>query len=121
MRVAKLAAEQNLVISTSQLRACGLSGSALTLRTRRGTLHRVHRGAYSVVHPEALTLKGRVTAAAPAAGRGAVASGWATAAWWDLLAWDGRDPEVTVPGDSGRKIDGIVTHRTRLDRRDIWF
>ena len=113
MRVAKLAAEQNLVVSTDQLRACGLSGSALTLRTRRGTLHRVHRGAYSVVRPDALTAKGRVTATALAAGRGAVASGWGAGAWWALVEWDGRAPEVTVPGDGGRRIAGIVTQRTR--------
>lgn len=121
MRLARLAAEQNMVVAVSQLHACGLKGRAITLRTRRGTLHRVHRGVYSVVHPDALTLEGRLTAAVVACGPGAILSHFAAGAWWRLVTWDGRIPEVTVPGDGGRRIDAIRVHRTRgLDRRDIW-
>jgi hypothetical protein len=121
VQVARLAAEQNTIISTRQLRACGLSSGAITLRTRRGTLHSVYRGVYAVVRPEALTVKGRLTAAVLACGEDAVLSHRAAAAWWELLPWDERDPEVIVRGDRGRKIDGIRPHRTRgLDRRDVW-
>lgn len=121
VRVAQRAAEQNAVIATRQLLACGLTSDAITVRTRRCTLHRVYRGIYSVVHPDALTLHGRLTAAVLACGPGAVLSHHAAAAWWELVAWDGRDPEVTVPRDGGRRIDGIRVHRSRcLDGRDVW-
>ena len=119
--VARRAAEQNAVIATRQLRACGLTSDAITVRTRRCALHRLYRGVYSVVHPDALTLQGRLTAAVLACGPGAVLSHHAAAAWWELVAWDGRDPEVSVARDGGRKIDGIRVHRTRcLDARDVW-
>lgn len=121
MRIALLAAQQNAVVSTRQLAACGLTSPAITRRTRRGTLHRVYRGAYSIVSADALSLQGRLTAAVLACGGGAILSHWAAAAWWELVTFDGRDPEVTVPGDGGRKIDGIRAHRRRgLDRRDVW-
>lgn len=121
VRVARRAAEQNAVIATRQLHACGLTSDAITVRKRRCALHRVYRGVYSVVYPEALTLQGRLTAAVLACGPGAVLSHHAAAAWWELVAWDGRDPEVTVARDGGRKIDGIRVHRTRcLDARDVW-
>lgn len=121
MRVARFAAEQNAVVSIRQLRACGLTSDAITVRTRRGTLHRVYRGVYSVVSPDALTVKGRLTAAVLACGAGASLSHWAAGAWLQLVEWDERTPDVTVSGDGGRKIGGIRVHRTRgLDRRDIW-
>lgn len=121
MRVARIAAEQNAVVSTRQLEACGLTSRAITLRTRRGTLHRVHRGVYSVVSRDVLTMRGRMTAAVLACGAGAILSHWAAGAWWKLVEWDERDPEVTVPGGGGRKVGGIRVHRTRgLDRRDVW-
>ena len=46
--VARLAAEQNGVASARQLQACGLNSSAITVRVRRGQLHRIHRGVYAV-------------------------------------------------------------------------
>lgn len=121
MRVARLAAEQNAVVSVRQLHDCGLKGRAITLRTRRGTLHRVYRGVYAVVHPDALSVEGRLTAAALACGPGAVLSHISAATWWRLVPWRERAPQVTVPGDGGRKIAGIEVHRTRsLDSRDTW-
>ncbi|MEA2221914.1 MAG: hypothetical protein QOH83_290 [Solirubrobacteraceae bacterium] len=121
MLVARHAAGQNAVVSARQLQECGLTSRAITLRTRRGTLHRVYRGVYSVVGREALTMKGRMTAAVLACGAGAILSHWAAGAWWQLVEWDERDPEVTVRGGGGRKVDGIRVHRTRgLDRRDVW-
>jgi len=121
MRVARRAAAQNAVVSTRQLEECGLTSGAITLRTRRGTLHRVYRGVYSVVSRDALTMRGRMTAAVLACGAGAILSHWAAAAWWSLVEWDERDPEVTVPGGGGRKVDGIRVHRTRgLACRDVW-
>lgn len=119
--MARLAAEQNTIVTARQLYSCGLSSGAVTLRTRRGTLHRVYRGVYSVVSEDALTMKARLTAAVLACGDGAVLSHRSAGAWWELVAFDERHPEVTVPGDRGRAIDGIHVCRTRgLDPRDVW-
>jgi hypothetical protein len=76
---------------------------------------------YSVVGREALTMRGRMTAAVLACGAGGILSHWAAGAWWQLVEWDERAPEVTVRGGGGRKVDGIRVHRTRgLDRPDVW-
>ncbi|HWI08699.1 MAG TPA: DUF559 domain-containing protein [Solirubrobacteraceae bacterium] len=119
--MARLAAEQNTIVTARQLYACGLSSGAVTLRTRRGTLHRVYRGVYSVVGEDSLTMKARLTAAVLACGDRAVLSHRSAGAWWELIAYGERHPEVTVPGDGGRAIDGIRVRRTRgLDPRDVW-
>lgn len=119
--MARLAGEQNTIVTARQLYACGLSSGAITLRTRRGTLHRVHRGVYSVVREDSLTMKARLTAAVLACGDGAVLSHRSAGAWWGLIAFDERHPEVTAPRDGGRAIDGIRARRTRgLDSRDVW-
>jgi hypothetical protein len=118
--VAELAAEQNAVISTRQLAACGIDSDAITVRLRRGQLHRVHRGVYAV-GTGLLTLRGELTAAVLACGDGAVLSHHAAGAWWELLAWEPRRPEVIVPGGAGRGLAGIRPRWSRsLDRRDVW-
>jgi predicted transcriptional regulator of viral defense system len=43
---ARLAARQHGVVSRAQLRALGLSDSAVSSRFGAGRLHRVHRGVY---------------------------------------------------------------------------
>ena len=66
-------------------------------------------------------MKGRLSAAVLACGKCAVLSHWSAGAWHALVQWDDREPEVTVPGNCGRKIDGIRPHRSRaLDERDVW-
>jgi hypothetical protein len=66
-------------------------------------------------------MRGRMTAAVLACGAGGILSHWAAGAWWQLVEWDERAPEVTVRGGGGRKVDGIRVHRTRgLDRPDVW-
>jgi predicted transcriptional regulator of viral defense system len=118
--VAALAAEQNAVVSTRQLAACGIDSDAITVRVRRGQLHRVHRGVYAV-GCGLLTLRGELTAAALACGQGAVLSHRAAAAWWELLAWEPRSPDVIVPGGAGRRLAGIRPRWSRsLERRDVW-
>ena len=119
MRVARLAAEQDGVIATRQLRACGLSARAIAVRVRRGNLHRVVRGVYAVGH-RALTTNGLFTAGVLACGDDAVLSDHAAAAYHAMLAWTRRDVEVIVPRSAGRAIDGVRAHRRRLDPRDVW-
>src|SRR5215216_5184422 len=51
LRVARLASEHWGVLSTDELRACGLSYKAVEGRVANGQLHRLHRGVYAVGHP----------------------------------------------------------------------
>lgn len=118
LRVAQKAAAQLGVISTAQLRDCGLNSQAIALRVRAGRLHRVHRGVYAVGH-SALTLNGRFLAAVLACGPGAVLSHFSAAALWGFMRWDDRLIEVTVEG-CARRVDGVVVHRSRsLRSRDV--
>jgi hypothetical protein len=108
------------VLSTAELRACGLSHDAIAVRVRTGHLHLLHRGVYSVGHAKP-SLEGRFLAAVKACGASAVLSHYSAAALWGLVGWDERYPEVTVVGTVPRAHGGIRVHRTRelsdLDRR----
>lgn len=119
LRVAWVAAEQHGVVSNRQLNACGLDNDAIMRRVRSGRVHRVHRGVYAVGH-DALSLQGRFMAAVLACGRAAVLSHLAAAAHWGFVAWEERQPEVTVAGACARRVIGVRVHRSRaLDRRDV--
>jgi predicted transcriptional regulator of viral defense system len=48
LAVARVAARQHGVVSTDDLRACGLSLKAINGRVRNGRLHPLHRGTYAV-------------------------------------------------------------------------
>lgn len=114
-----MAAEQNNVIATWQLAACGLNSPAIAVRVRRGQLHRRHRGVYAV-GTGVLTLRGELTAAVLACGDGAVLSHWSAGAWWEMVRWDRRDVEVIVARGAGRGLDGIRPRWSRsLHERDI--
>jgi very-short-patch-repair endonuclease len=116
--VARRAAEQWGVLSLAELRACGLAESAVTLRVRKGHLHRVHRGVYAVGHAN-LPPEGRWLAAVKACGPGAVLSHVSAGALWGIVAWDGRSPEVTVPGPSKRRHAGVRVRRSPLGPDDV--
>lgn len=106
-------------MTTRQLADCGIHNSGITVRLRRASLHRVHRGVYAV-GAGLLTLDARFIAAVLACGDGAVLSHHAAAAHWGMWRWQERHPEVTVPRGAGRTIDGVRVHRSRtLDRRDV--
>ena len=116
----RLAAQQNGIISTRQLAEIGLGGDAIAVRTRRGQLHRVHRGVY-VVGTDALTIRGTLTAAVLACGVDAVLSHGSAAVWHEMLRWHGGLPEVIVPRSGGRAVAAIRSHRSRsLHPFDVW-
>lgn len=118
--MARLAAEQNGVVSARQLQQCGLNSSAITVRARRGQLHRVHRGVYAV-GSGALSLRGTCTAAVLACGQDAVLARYAAAGWHAMLPWAPRSIDVISQRSCGRAVAGVRAHRTRsLDRRDVW-
>jgi hypothetical protein len=110
--VARHAAADWGVLSLDELRACGLTRDAVSVRVRNGRLHPMHRQVYAVGHPNP-PFEGRVLAAAKACGPGAVVSHFSAASLFGLVGWDGRYPEVTVLGSSSRTHPGIRVHRTR--------
>ncbi len=108
--VAALAARQYGVVTRAQLRALGLSDSAISGRAATGRLHRVHRGVYAVGHP-LLPARGAWMAAVLACGRGAVLSHASAGALWDLRQTASAAIDVTVHR-SGR----AARHRLRVHR-----
>lgn len=100
------------VISVAQLEWAGLGGEAVRQRVRRGRLHRVHRGVYSVAPPRLLEPSGWAIAAVLAAGPGAVLSHGSAAWWWGLATRRGGRVHVTRPGTATRRREGFVVHGT---------
>jgi hypothetical protein len=118
--VARVAAEQDGVVSLAQLRACGVSSNGVTTRVRNGHLHRVYRGVYAVGHV-AVPARGRQRAAVLACGESAVLSHFAAADFWSLVDSEDRPPQVSVVGSAGRCIPGVRVHRRRsLSACDVW-
>jgi len=109
--VARVAARQWGVVSLSQLHAAGLSDNEITRRVRDGWLHRMHRAAYAVGHPN-LPLEGRFLAAVIACGPSAVLSHFAAAALWGFVEWVTRAIDVTVEGPRAPTHPRLRTHRT---------
>jgi very-short-patch-repair endonuclease len=110
-RVAVVAARQGGVIGAGQLRACGLERNAISLRVRRGTLHRIHRGVYAVGHRR-LDALGRWMGAVLACGDDAVLSHRSAGLAWGLVESAGATIDVTVPRAGGRRQhEGVRVHR----------
>ena len=117
VRVAELAARQWGVLSTHELRACGLSLNAISVRVRNGRLHPLYRGVYATGHAN-VPLEGRFLAAVKACGPHAVLSHYSAAALYGLVRWDHRHPEVTTTHKRAHR--GIHTHRSSvLEVRDV--
>jgi hypothetical protein len=108
-----LAADEWGVLDLDELRACGLTRDGVMRRRRRGLLHLLHRGVYAWGHP-GVPLKGLWLAAVKACGPGAALSHLAAAALWSLIHWDEEWlPDVTVPRQNTRLVQGVNVHRTR--------
>jgi hypothetical protein len=108
------------VISTRQLDACGLDSGAITVRVRRGHLHRVHWGVYAVGCAR-LGLRAGLVAGALACGEDAVLSHRAAGAWHAMLAWQGGRVDVIVVRGAGRNRAAIRSHRSSsLAPYDVW-
>lgn len=124
--IAHLSSQQHGVVSLDQLRASGLSRSAVGHRVRQHRLHRLHRRAYAVGH-RAVGPHGRVLAAVFALGPGALASHRSAARLLEIAPAGapsdiGLAPvDVTVVGGrSPAHRDGIRGHTMAgLDPRDL--
>ena len=111
LAVARLAARQHGVVSTDDLRACGLSLKAISVRAGNGRLHPMHRAVYSVGHPNP-TREGWMLAAVKACGPAAALSHQSAATARNTIRWEDRYPDVLVLGDSAPQHPRINGHRT---------
>jgi len=119
VRVAAKAAEACGVLSLGELRECGLSRGAVLTRVRGGRLHPLFRGVYAVGHAH-VTREGGFLAAVKSLGDDALLSHFAAAAHWELIDWDGRHPEVTVPRRGLKRRPGTRVHfSSAVDSRDV--
>lgn len=112
------ASRQHGVVSTRQLRALGLSESAISHRVARGDLRRLHRGVFAVgpVGEGELT---HFAAAVLACWPGALLSHLSAAILWGLIDRADGPVHVTVAGRRPRSRDGIRVHcATAVDQRD---
>ena len=101
------------MLSREQLRAAGVSDTAIDRAVANGDLHRVFRGVYARGHPR-IGERGRMQAAVLACGEGAVVSHRSAAALLGLLEPAPAVVDVIAPGHRGRKIDGIHAHLVRV-------
>jgi len=111
-RLAALAAEQRGAVSRRQLRAIGLSDSAISRAVADRRLHRVFPSVYTLGYPRS-SERVRMRAAALACGDGAVVSHRSAAALLGLLDRAPVVVDVIALGSRGRKIDGIRVHDVR--------
>ncbi len=108
------------MLSTEELRACGLSDDAISTRVVDGSVHPRHRGVLAVGHPD-LRLEGRFLAAVKACGPAALLGHVAGATLLGGFVWDHRPVDVTVLGAGTRRHAGVKVRLTRrLDPRDVW-
>jgi len=107
-----LASRQFGAVSRSQIRALGMSDSAIKHAIETGRLHQVFHGVYAVGRHR-IGERGRLFAATLACGEGAVISHRSAAALMGLLDKGPASIDVIAPAWRGRKIDGIRRHNVR--------
>ncbi len=112
-----LAANQLGVVSRSQVRALGMSDSAIRHAVATGHLHPVFRGVYAL-GPGRREERGRLFAATLACGEKTVVSHRSAAALMGLLDTAPVSIDVIAPGKRGVSIDGIRRHDVR--RPQLW-
>ncbi|HEY2161856.1 MAG TPA: DUF559 domain-containing protein [Solirubrobacteraceae bacterium] len=114
-----MARGQNGAIDGEQLRAAGLTRSAIRARVGRGRLVRVFRDVYVLGDPELMPLA-LPTAALLSIGEDAVLSHRSAAAVWRLADPDPGTIDVTLAARKPRPRQGVRVHRvTRLNRADV--
>lgn len=112
-----LAGRQHGVVTAAQLSALEISRATVSAWTRRGRLHRLHRGVYAVGHA-APSEHRRFMAAVLACGEEAALSHGSAAVLWGFLKPLEGPVHVTSPSTSGKaQRAGIVLHRSPSLRR----
>jgi very-short-patch-repair endonuclease len=113
-----LAERQHGVVTHAQLRARGLSASAIKHRITTGRLHPLSLGVYAVGRPQ-LTQYGRWMAAVLSCGPHAVLTHHSAAALWEIGSERPGCIEVSVLTRTQRRRDGIVVHRRALKPHEV--
>jgi hypothetical protein len=113
--LAGIAGTQHGVVTRAELLRAGLSSAAIHRRVRRGALLTEYPGVYRVGH-RAPVVEARYLAAVRACGEGAVLSGRAAAHLLGLLK--GAPPPAEVTTRNRRRVEGVRTRRSDVDRRD---
>ncbi len=111
VQVALAAARSWSVLTTAELRRCGLTDDGIWVRVRNGRLHPLHRSVYAVGHANP-PLEGCFLGAVKACGAGALLSRVAAASHRGWMSWDHRLPEVLVAGRDAPEHPGIRTFET---------
>jgi hypothetical protein len=112
-----IAAGQYDLITTDQLRACGISDSVIAKRVARGALHRRYRGVYSI-GAAPLSVEAQWLAAVLGAGPGSLLCRGSAAQLQAVRST--RPPLIAVFSPRVRALDGVKVHRYRhLDPRDV--
>jgi predicted transcriptional regulator of viral defense system len=109
--IAALAERQGGIVEHGQLRALGLSGSAIGRRVEAGRLHRRYRGVYSVGHRRT-GIDGAWWAAVLAYAPDGVLSHASAAAAFEILR--SQALHVTVTRNGRKRRAGIVFHQRRV-------
>jgi very-short-patch-repair endonuclease len=110
--VLELTARQHALVTAAQLRSLGLSRDGIRHRLRRGRLHEVRRGVYSIGRPQ-LTRYGEWLAAVLSCGPEAVLSHETAGVLWRMLHRPGGPIEVSVSAERSPRARGIRVHRRR--------
>jgi very-short-patch-repair endonuclease len=115
--VALIAAAQRGLVTTWQLRAVGLSSSAIARRVQAGRLHPLYRSVYLVGHPAPAPLA-RELGAILACGVGSFLSHRTAGTRWGFLA--AADPPLEVVVRTDRRRRDFIVHRVRrLELSDV--
>jgi very-short-patch-repair endonuclease len=112
---ARIAHDQHGVVSRAQLVRAGITPRQIDRRLLTGGLIRVHRSVYRVGH-RAASVEARYMAAVLACGDDALLSGPSAAHLLGLIRRGPAEVEVIAPTE--RRVDGIRTHRERINARD---
>ena len=114
-RIAQIASWQRGRICSPQLRAAGISRTAIQWRVRRSRLFPLHYGVYAAGHPGPVAL-GDETAALLAAGMDAVVGGLSAAALWGLIHPEAADGpiEILVPRQRRLTLPRVTVRRTQI-------
>lgn len=113
-RIAGIASRQRGRAARWQLRAAGVSHSAIVRRLHNGRLEYVHHGVYALPHTSDIPLATEA-AALLASGPGAALSHHTAATLWGLRPGIARPVHVTIPEDRGRPaLSGVKLHRSRI-------
>lgn len=113
----RIATSNHGIVARQEALRAGVTAKQLRHRLDRGSLMAVHPGVYRLGH-RAPNLLARYLGAVLACGEGAVLGGRAAAYLYGLIRGPAPPPEVYTPTE--RRIDGVVTQRSRrMDRRDV--